>query len=148
MTPLEILQIDGLLNEGGISMSEEEVKEAKREVKLEMDVLEERKNDLLHRQDIKLRIRHEFAPSPDRLTIKAKIAAKYAVSEDRVIIKQMKNYYGTPEEICTVYIYDSIEILQKIEPSYLRIRNMPKEERKEAIKALKAKKKKKKKKAE
>lgn len=129
-------------------MSEEEVKQEKREVKLDLDVIEDNTNALLHRKEIKVKIKHEFAPSPDRLTIKAKIAAKYAVPESLVIIKQMKNFYGAPEEICTIYIYESEEFAKKIEPAYMMIRNMPKEQRKEAIKALKAKKKKKKKKAE
>ncbi len=129
-------------------MSEEEVKQEKRETKLDLEVVEEKKNDLLHRKEIKLKIKHEFAPSPDRLTIRAKIAAKYAVPEAQVIVKQMKNFYGAPEEICTIFIYDSVENAKKIEPAYMMIRNMPKEQRKDAIKALKAKKKKKKKKAE
>jgi small subunit ribosomal protein S24e len=108
-------------------------------------ILEEKENKLFHRKEISFEIEHLGSGTPNRIEVKEKLAAMKTAKPELTFIKTMKPRFGSPYVHGSATIYDDEESA-KIEPKYVKIRNIPKAERDEAWKAEKAKKKKKKKK--
>ena len=111
-----------------------------------INILEVKENKVLHRKEISFEIEHLGSGSPNRLEVKEKLAAMQTSKPELTFIKQMKTRFGLPHVQGTATIYDDAEVAEKLEPNYIKIRNMPKDQRNDAQKALKDKKKKKKKK--
>ena len=111
-----------------------------------INIIEVKENKVLHRKEISFEIEHLGTGTPNRLEVKEKLAAMQTSKPELTFITQMKTRFGLPHIQGTATIYDDAAVAEKLEPSHMKIRNLPKEQRNDAIKAAKAKKKKKKKK--
>ena len=117
--------------------------------KIVYKIVEDRRNPLLFRRELMVEIWHIGLPTPNRLEVRQKIAEMLGVEVDRVFIRHIYTEFGWGKSKVEVHVYDNAEIGKKIEPLYIQLRNMPKEEAdkiREEIRQKKAQRKKKKKK--
>ena len=104
-----------------------------------IEILEESKNPLISRTEIKFRVDHFGAGTPNRLEIKKKIAAMKNANEKLTIIRNIQTHYGGSYDIGKVNVYESSDELQFFEPFHIQVRNLPKETRDEIYKLKKRK---------
>jgi small subunit ribosomal protein S24e len=95
----------------------------------EIEILEEKKNPLIDRVELNVKINHFGNGTPNRMDIKKKIAALKSSDENLTIIKKIMTYFGSTEDIGIIYIYDNKNELELFEPFHIRVRNLPKEKR-------------------
>ncbi len=116
--------------------------------KIVYKIVEDRRNSLLSRRELMIEVWHIGLPTPSRLEIRQKIAEMLGVEIDRVFIRHIYTEFGWGRSRVEVHVYDNPEIGKKIEPLYVQLRNLPKEEAqklREEIRQRKAQKKRKKK---
>ncbi|MCD6368374.1 MAG: 30S ribosomal protein S24e [Thermoproteales archaeon] len=90
-----------------------------------IEVLVDKRNNLLKRKEIKVRVTHSFKGTPSRQTIRQLIAQMFKVPIETVIIRKIITEYGFHESIAEIHIYDTPEIAKSIEPEFILLRNMP-----------------------
>jgi len=106
---------------------------------LNIEIIEEKKNPLVERTEIKFKIDHFGKGTPNRLEVKKKIAAMQGANEKLAIVKKIKTHFGSAQVLGTLYIYDNADDLQFYEPLHIQIRNLPAEKRTEIINLRKKK---------
>ncbi len=102
---------------------------------LQIEVIKSVNNPLLSRKEYILKLIHMKSPTPSRDKVRSILASKLGASIDRVIVKSLKTRYGTNVTFCKAHIYNSPEDI--IEPEYIKLRNLPRAERKKALEAMK-----------
>lgn len=102
-----------------------------------IEILEEKKNPLIDRVEIKFRVDHFAAGTPNRLDVKKKIATMKKSNENLTIIKELKTHFGASYAIGKVNIYENAKELQFFEPFHIQVRNLDKEKRTEIYKLKK-----------
>ncbi|GAB4311888.1 MAG: 30S ribosomal protein S24e [Promethearchaeota archaeon] len=113
----------------------------------ELEIVHETENPLLSRTEVDFKVSFPRQGTPNRLEVRKKLAALKAVDEATVLIKRLKPKFGVNEVDGLAMIYRDVASLEDVEPDFLKIRHVPKEEREAARNTLrKAKKKKAKKK--
>nr|MDO8085299.1 hypothetical protein [Candidatus Sigynarchaeum springense] len=101
-------------------------------------------NPLLKRREISFMV-YPDKGAPDRIEVKEKIAALQSAKFELTFVRKLNSRFGTTKLEGTAMIYDNEEAA-KIEPTYVKIRNIAKDKREEAKKAAKKPRSKKKKK--
>ncbi len=111
---------------------------------MEITIVEDKKNPLLKRREIKFKINHD-TETPKRNDVKTKLAAMLNAKQELVVIERMKSEFGKRETLGYVKIYASGEHLKRIERPHIVERNAPKvveeavkEESKKAPEEIKA----------
>jgi small subunit ribosomal protein S24e len=89
---------------------------------MEIDVISEEKNPMLHRQDVQFEVVHEDA-SPSRLSVRDSLAAKLNKDASEVVVHAVDTKYGMRKSIGYAKVYDMPEQAQQIEQSYMLERN-------------------------
>lgn len=92
---------------------------------------EEKKNPLINRIELRFRIDHFGASTPNRLDVKKKIAALQSSNEKLTIIKHLDTYFGKSYTNGIAYIYEDSTEMQFFEPFHILVRNLEKERRTE-----------------
>lgn len=103
----------------------------------DIKILEEKKNPLIDRTEVKFQIDHFGSGTPSRLEIKKKITRMKKSNEKLTIIRNVKTHFGSAYDIGVAHIYDSANELQFFEPFYIQTRNLEKEKRTEIYKLKK-----------
>jgi ribosomal protein S24E len=98
---------------------------------LNIEITEEKRNPLIDRNEIKIRIDHFGASTPNRLEVKKKISAMQGSDENLTIIKKLETHFGASFTKGKVYIYDNAKELQFFESFHIKVRNLNKEKRTE-----------------
>lgn len=75
---------------------------------------------------------HENTGSPSRLALRDAVASKYGVKPENVYVVDIHTRTGTQESECTIQVYDDPATAKLMVPEYIRVRNLPVEERKKA----------------
>ena len=104
-----------------------------------LETLEEKKNPLIDRLELTIRIEHFGKGTPNKLDLKKKVAASQGVDEKLTIVKKIKTHFGSTEDIGKFYIYDNLKELQYFEPFHIRVRNLSAEKRNEIYQLKKKK---------
>ncbi|MFB0544784.1 MAG: 30S ribosomal protein S24e [Asgard group archaeon] len=94
---------------------------------MEIEVIEDKKNPLLYRQEISFIIHHPGEATPSRYDVRKKIAAKFNADVERTFIRSILSEYGSATSKGEAAIYDSNELAEKIEEEHIRKRNQSKE---------------------
>jgi small subunit ribosomal protein S24e len=108
---------------------------------MEITIIKEIENPILHRSEIHFEMNFLNQGSPNRIDVRDKIAAMKTAEPALTFIKSMKTAFGIPKLTGTALIYMDEKVALELEPTYSRIRNMPKDQRDDAWKEVKAKKK-------
>ncbi|TFG17339.1 MAG: hypothetical protein EU531_03525 [Promethearchaeota archaeon] len=104
-----------------------------------VEVLEEKKNELINRAELQFRIDHFGKGTPNRLEVKKKIAAMKNANEKLTIIRKMRTHYGSAYTTGKVNIYEDSKDLHLYEPFHIQVRNLDAEKRKEIYRLKKRK---------
>ncbi len=102
-----------------------------------IEILQSEHNPLTKRKEIEFRINHPKSGTPNRYELKQKLAALETADEGLVFVKKIQTIFGKRYVVGRANIYDDQENADKFEPTYLKIRNLPKEERNDARKKIK-----------
>ncbi len=96
---------------------------------MNLDIVSENENRLLHRTELVARITSEDK-TPSREEVVKMIAAKKNVPENLVIVDKIEQKFGTRVSEAFIKIYESEHALKQIEPEY-KLKRHVKEEKKE-----------------
>jgi small subunit ribosomal protein S24e len=96
---------------------------------MDIKVLEEKKNPLLQRREVKFSVSHNLG-TPSRDDIKGKIAAYLNSKPELVIIERMNPEFGKRETRGYAKIYETAERLKSVETEHIVQRNERKKEAK------------------
>ena len=97
----------------------------------DIEILQEKKNPLIDRIELQVKINHFGKGTPNRLEIKKQIAAMKTSDENLTIVKKIETHFGATEDLSKIYIYNDKKDLEFFEPFHIRVRNLPKEKRTE-----------------
>jgi len=97
---------------------------------LGIEIIEEKKNEIVNRLELKFKLDNKGKGSPNRIDIKKEIAAQKTADENLTIIRNIKTHFGTSSISGLAHIYEDIETLKFFEPFHIRVRNIEKEKRK------------------
>jgi len=78
-----------------------------------MQIIEDRKNPLLHRQEVIIVIEKPMTISKQEAT--KIISEHFKKPEENVVIEKIDSLFGTKKTIITAKVYDSLESRKKIE---------------------------------
>ncbi|WP_255195059.1 30S ribosomal protein S24e [Halorarius litoreus] len=89
---------------------------------MEIDIISETENPMLHRTDVRFQIVHEEA-SPSRLSVRDSLAAKLNKDSNEVVVHRLDTKYGMRKTIGYAKVYESAESAADVEQEYLLERN-------------------------
>jgi ribosomal protein S24E len=102
---------------------------------VELRLLEERYNPLLLRREVIFEADHTGAATPSRPEIAKRISALMNSRPESTVVVKLKTSTGLNLTKGVCHIYDSPQRTLQIEPEYVRLRNLPKEQREATQKA-------------
>ena len=101
------------------------------EVAYQISIIEDRVNPLIERRELRIEVASQTTPQRDLL--RKSIAASLKVPVERVYVKNVISSYGKSMAVCKVNVYDNEERAKMIEPKYVQLRNLSREDRKAAL---------------
>jgi small subunit ribosomal protein S24e len=94
---------------------------------MEIKILDERSNPLLHRREYSFEVSHATAATPKRDEVRTEFAKMAKANKDRVIIERMRARYGTATTRGEAVVYETAEQAKSIEREHILVRNGLKE---------------------
>ena len=89
---------------------------------MEIDIISEDDNPMLHRSDVRFEIAHEEA-RPSRLSVRDSLAAKLNKGSDEVVVHDLDTKFGMRKTIGYAKVYESPDFARDIEQDYMLDRN-------------------------
>lgn len=89
---------------------------------MEITVLSEEENPMLHRTDVTFRVSH-VEETPDRLGVRDSLAAQLNKSAEEVVVRKLDTKFGMRETIGEAKVYEAPEFADDIEHEYMLARN-------------------------
>ncbi|MFC6726897.1 30S ribosomal protein S24e [Halobium palmae] len=89
---------------------------------MEVDIIDEQENPMLHRTDVRFEIVHDDA-SPSRLQVRDSLAAKLDKDSDEVVVHELDTKFGMRKTVGYAKVYDSPEFARDVEQEYMLERN-------------------------
>jgi small subunit ribosomal protein S24e len=89
---------------------------------MEIDIIEEDENPMLHRTDVRFRITHEDA-TPSRLSVRDSLAAKLNKDSAEVVVHELDTKFGMRKTIGYAKIYESPDDAREVEQDHMLERN-------------------------
>jgi ribosomal protein S24E len=96
---------------------------------MELEIAEKNDNPLLHRQEVRIVIRHENKGTPRRKEVIQSLSEQLKAKKDLIIIDHLKNKYGKTETQGYAKIYANVEALNRIETKPSIARQKPSEKK-------------------
>jgi ribosomal protein S24E len=96
---------------------------------MDLRILEQRPNPLLHRVEYQFSVTHPEAATPTRDEIRTELAKAAKVPKDRVIIGRVRAKFGTAESIGEGSAYETKEAIEVVVPDHIQIRHGLKEKK-------------------
>ena len=90
---------------------------------MEISLLEERTNPLLHRKEYRFAVAHGTEPTPSRDNVRTELAKTIHVPKDRLVIERMNARFGTARTEGVAAAYDSAEALKAVVRDHIQVRN-------------------------
>ena len=94
---------------------------------MEIRILEEKPNPLLHRREFTFEVSHATAATPRRDEVRGEFAKLAKTPKDRVIIERMHARYGTATTRGEAIVYETVEAAKATERGHILVRNGLKE---------------------
>ncbi|MGM0371508.1 MAG: 30S ribosomal protein S24e [Halobacteriota archaeon] len=89
---------------------------------MDIEILDEEKNSLLHRTDVTFEVTHDDA-SPSRLSVRDSLAATLDQDSDQVVVHKLDTKFGMRKTVGYAKVYDSPEDAAEIEAEHMLERN-------------------------
>lgn len=90
---------------------------------MEIEIENEKQNELLHRRELQSRIYHDGESTPTIKQVKDRVADLVGESKGNIIVKKIDSKFGKGESIVDSRIYENEEDIKKYEPKYSLKRN-------------------------
>jgi len=89
---------------------------------MEIEILEQETNSMLHRTDVTFEVVHEDA-SPSRLSVRDSIAAKLDKDSEEVVVHKLDTKFGMRKTVGYAKVYESAADATDVEQEYMLERN-------------------------
>jgi small subunit ribosomal protein S24e len=89
---------------------------------MEIDIIDEDENPMLHRTDVRFQLTHEEA-TPSRLSVRDSLAAKLNKDAGEVVIRKLDTKYGMRKTVGYAKVYDDAEQATEVEQGHALERN-------------------------
>ena len=89
---------------------------------MEVEIIEEDENPMLHRTDVRFEIVHDEA-TPSRLSVRDSLAAKLNKDSDEVVVHELDTKFGMRRTVGYAKVYDSPEFARDVEQDHMLERN-------------------------
>jgi small subunit ribosomal protein S24e len=89
---------------------------------MEIEILGQDDNPLLHRTEVEFEITHEDA-TPSRLSVRDSLAAKLDKDSEEVVVHELGTKFGMRTTVGRAKVYDSPEEAAEVEQDYMLDRN-------------------------
>lgn len=109
--------------------------------KVSLKILGQRTNPLLQRKEVEAVVYHVGLSTPQRLQIREELAKALGVDKDLVYVVHVYTQYGIGVSRVIAHIYDDKKVAELVEPLYVRLRNMPRDEAKKILDQIRSRKK-------
>ena len=89
---------------------------------MDIEVVSDEENPMLHRRDVRFQITHDEA-SPSRLSVRDSLAAKLNKDAEEVVVHSIDTKFGMRKSLGYAKVYDSPEDAADVEQEYMLDRN-------------------------
>ena len=89
---------------------------------MDIEVVEQEDNPLLHRTDVTFQVIHEDA-TPSRLSVRDSLAAKLNRDAEEVVVHELDTKFGMRKTIGYAKVYESAADAAEVEQEYMLDRN-------------------------
>src|SRR6056297_2346466 len=89
---------------------------------MDIDIIDEDENPMLHRTDVRFEMIHEEA-TPSRLSVRDSLAAKLNKDAEEVVIRTLDTKFGMRKTIGQAKVYETPEHAQNVEQDHMLERN-------------------------
>ncbi|MFQ3284963.1 30S ribosomal protein S24e [Natronomonas sp.] len=89
---------------------------------MELDIIDEDENPMLHRTDVRFQMTHEEA-TPSRLSVRDSLAAKLNKDAGEVVIRKLDTKYGMRKTVGYAKVYEDADHAKKVEQGHALERN-------------------------
>lgn len=89
---------------------------------MEITILSEDENPMLHRTDVRFRVSHAEA-TPDRLGVRDSLAARLGKDADEVVIRSLDTKFGMRTTLGEAKVYESADRATDVEQDHMLERN-------------------------
>ncbi len=89
---------------------------------MDVEIIEESENPMLHRTDVRFRVRHDDA-TPERLSVRDSLAATLNKDAEEVVVRELDTKFGMRETLGTAKVYEDAEFAQEVEQDHMLERN-------------------------
>ena len=89
---------------------------------MDIDVISEEENPMLHRTDVRFEIVHDDA-TPARLQVRDSLAAKLDKAADEVVVHELDTKFGMRKTVGYAKVYESADHATDVEQAYMLDRN-------------------------
>jgi len=96
--------------------------------KVHMRLTSTRENPLLRRKELLVEVWHMGLSTPNRAEVRKALSSMLGVDEELVVIRRIITDYGLGRSEVEVHVYNDKDSANAVEPLYIKLRNMPKEE--------------------
>ncbi|MCD6095318.1 MAG: 30S ribosomal protein S24e [Thermoprotei archaeon] len=102
-----------------------------------LEIMQEKENRLIGRRELVVNIKHIGLGTPSRYEIRERLSKMLSVPLELIYVRSLRTEYGKGESFAEVHIYKDQKRALEFEPEYIRIRNLPPEERKKVLESMK-----------
>ncbi len=89
---------------------------------MDIDIIEEDENPMLHRTDVRFEVRHEEA-TPSRLSVRDSLAAALNKDSSEVVVHKLDTKFGMRTTVGYAKVYETPEDALAIEQEHMLSRN-------------------------
>ncbi|MFD1513770.1 30S ribosomal protein S24e [Halomarina rubra] len=89
---------------------------------MEINVISEEGNPMLHRSDVRFEVVHDEA-TPSRLSVRDSLAAKLNKDADEVVIHELDTKFGMRKTVGYAKVYETADAARDVEQEYMLDRN-------------------------
>jgi small subunit ribosomal protein S24e len=89
---------------------------------MEIDIIDEEPNPMLHRTDVEFQVVHDEA-TPSRLSVRDSLAAKLNKDSDEVVVHELDTKFGMRTTVGYAKVYDDPDYARDVEQQYMLDRN-------------------------
>jgi small subunit ribosomal protein S24e len=89
---------------------------------MDIEILDQEENPLLHRTEVSFEIVHDEA-TPSRLSVRDSLAAKLDKDSDEVVVQSLDTKFGMRKTIGTAKVYETSDDAIDIEQEHMLERN-------------------------
>ena len=89
---------------------------------MDIEIIEEDENPMLHRTDVRFEVRHEEA-TPSRLSVRDSLAAMLNKDAEETVIHKLDTKFGMRRTIGYAKVYDDAEQARAVEQDHMLERN-------------------------